>query len=429
MRMFKKASSFEEMEFIKSKKEVLSYLNSIYIRLQEREDSLIEKNIPRNKYGIAFINLTPFYKKENYENLLVVESEIKFKETPKSIENLKRFLDILSREKEFVFYNDTRLSDADFYKAYYLEMDEETYIKRTNDLYITLVKIMEDLINFIKGLEFKDTALYTGESDEYELYKKDMIQEMAQLGFNTEIISPIQKATFTFIKNSFINALTFIKLSPLKKFFKYCQNVDIVIGTEDEIKRDSSKNVLAFYRKTEDKIYVYIDRIERIGRIEETLVEFLIHELAHRFHYLGLVDGFRNESIDALYLDSQYLTECFLSSLPKIGDSIRDINFKPSSSLFGDVLWKQRKDVKDLYKDYILTRITKDEYTYTNKDIAFVLDKKDILKFIRCPSEYGTKDEKEFFAEMCTLVTLGEQAPSQKIMVEKFIKIVNNESE
>ena len=433
MRLFKKkASSFDELNFVKSKKDIIDYVNFI-LKLLEETDK-VKIHAARNTKGkIVSISIYPFYYKTNRDlDALIqsIENDLQLKETPMLLESIKNFKENTS-EKEIRVYNDAQLSDTDFYEMYHSEVDQDAVIKRTENLYTIFTKLLKDLLSFINSLEFRDSKLYSGDSNEYEQYRNTMIGEMGQLGLNVEILSPIKKETFVNIKDSFAKTLNLIKASPLDKFFDYTRNVSVVFGTEAELGR-SGGGYSAYYSDREDKLYVHIERSDK------HLVRILIHEFAHRFHKLGIIDGFSNEDIDSLYLDSQYETKCFISSLPKIGDSLTDLNFKPFGSL-GDVWWSRLKyssdyltvsEFKDMFKDYILTKIINDKYTYTNKKTkkSLTIDKMEILKSIRCPSDYGSKDEREFFAEMCTLITLGVQSPSQKWMVGKFISIVNNQS-
>jgi hypothetical protein len=79
-------------------------------------------------------------------------------------------------------------------------------------------------------------------------------------------------------------------------------------------------------------------------------------------------------------------------------------------------------------KNYTLTSITNDIYTYTFGRESKTFTKAQILNLMNCPSTYGAKNHLEFFAEMVTLVTLGLVKPSQKVVVDKFLKIIKEES-
>ena len=221
-------------------------------------------------------------------------------------------------------------------------------------------------------------------------------------------------------RGALFKAINHIKNSPFKKVLA---NSEIIIGTRSALNSQgysySGSKAIALYWHRKDKISYPITKEGESIAGEEIASAYitLIHELGHRYHYRMMPRGYFNPYIMDLYEEAKRPKEqCYLDQLPKIGDSL--------SNLRED--WWSVKKASD---DYLLTSIFRNTYTYTNsKGDVKEIQKKDILKRITCPSQYGSKDHTEFFAEMFTLITLGLVKPSQKPVADKFMEIVNRES-
>jgi hypothetical protein len=235
---------------------------------------------------------------------------------------------------------------------------------------------------------------------------------------------PTTKKTY-FLRHAYIAVKLIEKAHPiLANAITSMYEMTFFVGPRNVLDKfageDINSDYGAFYDLQKDAICIpttlkgdYITR-----NPNEQLFASIVHEFGHRLHFIFMKDRYRNRSIIQLYNQAMQATDrCFLEHLPKIGD--------PFSNLREE--WHTvRKNPTD---DYFLTDIQGTVYVYTNsKDEKMLVDKKVILMRITCPSEYGAKNEREFFAEMFSLIVLEMVKPSQQVVVNKFLDIVAKES-
>jgi hypothetical protein len=213
-------------------------------------------------------------------------------------------------------------------------------------------------------------------------------------------------------KKQILLALSFIKKSPVPFFPKVLQLGGLIcVGNGDDLpKQSKSENSIAFYSSGDDTIYYKKEKAKRAPYIS------LIHEYGHKFHTKLIKDGYGNEKIKSLYEQAIQPNVCQLSKMPKIGDPLSDLR---------EDWWTVRMSASD---DFILNKIDGDNYIYTKGRLKTILKKQDILKLIKCPSQYGAKNTMEFVAEMITLITLDLVKPSQQLIADKFMEIIEQES-
>ena len=187
-------------------------------------------------------------------------------------------------------------------------------------------------------------------------------------------------------------------------------NGNIYIGTREDLILNFGgsgidENVGAYYI---EKIGVFYILPTKIGSVST-----LIHELAHKYHYTLIKDGYRNYAIMQFFRFSQY-REC---SFPQVGDPLSDLR---------EDWWIVKKMASDEY--YLKRILSNNAYEYENKN----KDKKVIpygkmIELINCPSQYGAKNHKEFVAELCTLITLNKMKSSMQKLADDFIRMLEEE--
>jgi hypothetical protein len=285
-----------------------------------------------------------------------------------------------------------------------------------------LIKHSEFLNNFAREIEkikITDTEIVENKMTWGEAVDQEItIVMQREPNLKIKIISPVSMDDLLGFKKNILRAIGGIKASPISKFYKAVKG-NLIVGTDRDIKEQtgieapSSVSALFDY-KTDDIIY-FMDIAPM--QPQRDIYSTLIHEFAHRFHHNHIKGGLRNPKIRTLYVQAFRSEEqCYLDQLPKIGDPLSNLR---------ENWWS----VKMASEEWILSEITDKSYIYKNYDGELkYLDKKDILRRITCPSQYGAKNEGEFFAEMCTLITLGLVKPSQKLIADKFMQIVEQES-
>lgn len=246
----------------------------------------------------------------------------------------------------------------------------------------------------------------------HEEYSKYFLEVKTTQGIRLNFVLPITQDQIQDFKKNLDLASEWISKSPVNKasknrFLDTLSFSDIYIGTHKDLGGHSDN--IATYDPFGGRIDYYLD-----SQSDKPPYITLIHELAHKFHDEGF--GYRNTetAFYELYYWANYgeQLECKHFMLPKIGD--------PLSNLRED-WWTVRLSSKD----YILTKIENDIFTYGNSEGKTIeLTKKDISKRIRCPSNYGSYDAEEYFAEMVTLITLGKVKPSQKELAKKFLSLI-----
>jgi hypothetical protein len=217
-------------------------------------------------------------------------------------------------------------------------------------------------------------------------------------GITITFLSPMTKSNLIALKTQLFLAIKKIERSPFKKVLK---NSFVMVGNPLVLSDEgfSPSEQFAYYPTKDVLIY---------GN-DESAYQSIIHEYGHRFHNKMIVNGFKNKALINLYkkaVSSQY---CFKDQMPQIGDLLSDL--KPDRL------------------NYVLTNIIGDTYIYINQHGKILeLNRAYILETISCPSQYGAKNHMEFFAEMVTLITLDLVKPSQQVIADKFMQIVNEES-
>ena len=273
----------------------------------------------------------------------------------------------------------------------------------------------------------QDTTLGTGEKEpvivEEEITPDELDVVIKKENILSEFVSKITKKNFLIYRQAILTVIKTIKASPFKKVLN---GTRIMIGTSGGLVKKGlpaytgSRAYAHYYGYGIDCIAVYTDRYgtDRDGSdSSENPYVVLIHELGHRYHHNFLKDSYSNQSIINLFKEAKSSKkECYTNNLPKLGDPL---------SNFREDWWT----VRMASEEYFLTSVKGNSYTFTNSagDVKLI-EKKDLLKRITCPSQYGAKNEREFFAEMFTLITLGLVKPTQKVVADKFMKIIKLES-
>jgi len=251
-----------------------------------------------------------------------------------------------------------------------------------------------------------------------ENIKKDAII-IRQDGLNLFFLSHIKYTELIAFKKALFLALDWLKQTPIQGFENSTINTKIYIldlATYKTLTNDSAQSSLAWYSERLNLIFFPLD--EGSIRTREHSAYTIIHELGHKFHKNNIKNGFDNQDIYDLYKIATSKTDCTLAQLPKIGDLLSELNYDHSRRKWWWIVTSSNED-------FVLTKIVKNEYIYENKEgqqVSFT--KGDLLKMIKCPSQYGAKDALEFFAEMTTLITTNKVKPSQRAIADKFLDII-----
>jgi len=208
----------------------------------------------------------------------------------------------------------------------------------------------------------------------------------------------------------------YIRASKIPKFSKaLMRNLTVYFGKMETLSKayPTEGNEIGFYSRSKYAVCFNTDRVTA-----KNLPLVVVHEFAHALHNLLIVGGFENQAIKDLYEHATMdRTHCQLASLPNLGS--------PLSNILSGGFWQW--SVRKAYEDYYLKQIFEHYYIYRNRhNQEKVFTKQQILKMITCPSEYAGKNEKEFFAEMAVLITIGAVKPSQKVVAYKFISLVQD---
>jgi hypothetical protein len=334
----------------------------------------------------------------------------------------KEILDILIKKKLEVLK----------YAPEELRNDPELAIKSISQNYSNLKYVnkelrdnesfMDKVLKLQKPNSFLNNHLKTFYSPRLKLEEKNRNNFSVKIGDKTIFFVDIPtKKEILFFKTVLFKAIMKINNSKVPSFSKALKNLDIVFGESgeaDKLFSENSKkttpNVQAQYFSTRDEIIYYTNTIGSGRDVYMTI----IHEIAHRLHYLHIKNGFENKELKDLYNKTTSQVMCRLSQFPKIGDPLSDLNVNEKNE------WElvTRKASAEFY----LKEITDDGiFIYKDslgKEIKFPRNK--IMKMIRCPSEYGAENVMEFFAEMCTMITLGIVKPNQEMIAKIFINIV-----
>jgi len=224
-------------------------------------------------------------------------------------------------------------------------------------------------------------------------------------------IGPIKEKEILEFKKQILLCFDKIKNSSIPYFTRIIQADGVIhMGNRAYLPQDLDIKASASYSPSNKIVYYVKD-----ASLTRNTYITLIHEYGHKFHHMMLKNGFNNEAIIKLYKIATNKVVCELSKMPQIGDHLSNLR---------ENWWV----VKTASNDFILDKIDGENYIYVKGSLKKILKKKDILRLIKCPSEYGATDHKEFFSEMCVLITLGLVKPSQKLIADKFMQILEEET-
>ncbi len=240
-------------------------------------------------------------------------------------------------------------------------------------------------------------------------------------GLVIHTLSRMSKGDTLHLKYFLMKATMAINNSLVPGFSKVLQEVVIRAGWKQDFVKSGllleDNSIKAYYRYKEDDIIFFFDEI---GGVVNDFVD-LIHELAHKFHYQYIKDGYDNKDIQNLYDVAAFSeAECKRASFPKIGDSLSNIlNNNPQY----DVPYLVRTATPEVY---FVGMNENNELVYEDKEGTSRIEirKEDILQMIRCPSRYSVETPNEFFAEMCVAITINKVKPAQRQWANHFIHIV-----
>jgi len=320
------------------------------------------------------------------------------------------------------------------FKKYILSLNHQpvkTYSRDTETLrenglpYSKFSSFFSNLKKALSEFKVQDTTLGTGEP-EPQVVEEDSFEGMTsdELGViiknslvSSEFVSNMTKENVLAYRVALFKAINLLNASPFKNVLK---GATFLIGTRNALAKNGFKasgTAIASYWGNRDVVTYYTDRYGTSTKEDKETFATLIHELGHRYHRRFMLGGYGNNSIISLFKEAKKgKDQCYLDHLPKLGDPLNDLR---------NDWWTVRLGSDD----YVLTEINRDSYVYTNsKGQTTEVEKKSILKRITCPSQYGAKNEMEFFAEMVTLIVLDKVKPNQRVVVNKFLQIVNQES-
>ena len=225
------------------------------------------------------------------------------------------------------------------------------------------------------------------------------------LNFQTEIT----KEDTLFFKKNIKAVLQIAKTSKLPKFSKALTG-DLYVGDKPFFKKNFGRQDIpelaaASYEIQRDVIFYYTDTPSA------DFVRDILHEIGHKYHNTMIKNGMRNEEFFKLWADSVNTCE-----LPQIGDPLSDLR---------EDWWSVRTSSEN---EYYLRQIVNDEYIYVNNQgLQKKFNKRKIVELVGCPSQYGSTNFVEWFAEMCNLINLGLVRSAQKRLADKFLELVVQE--
>jgi len=280
-------------------------------------------------------------------------------------------------------------------------------------------KFLNNFAKEIEKIKITDTEIVENKMTwEDALDQEITVVMQREPNLKIKIISPVSMEDLLDFKKNILKAIGAIKASPIPNFDKALKG-DLILGTEIDIKKQTGVTIpldvfVGLYHRDTNNIMYFIDATIKRNR---DIYITLIHEFAHRYHHKHFKGGIENPKIITLFQQAVKNEEqCFLDQLPKIGDPLSNLR---------ENWWSVKMSTDD---EWILSKITDTKYIYRNsKGFIESFDKKDILLRTTCPSVYGTRNKAEFFAEMVTLITLGLVKPSQKLIADKLMEIINNE--
>jgi hypothetical protein len=219
-------------------------------------------------------------------------------------------------------------------------------------------------------------------------------------------------------KSALNKAVAKIESSPIPQFKKILDMTIDVITSKDYKKKFGKSppaKAAAFYTTHYDTIKILLD----VQNDPNYIGASIIHELAHRFHYLHIRNGANNKEIIDLFKIATNKRYCQYAKVPQVGDPITDLNINELSKK-----WTWTNKMASL-SDYFLKEKNNWVYLYENSaGDKIEITNSEMPHILKCPSQYGSQDAIEFFAEMMTLITINKVKPSQRMVADKFLEIV-----
>ena len=383
--------------------------------------------------GKRFLEITEFYDLLMQSNMTVTDAIIAFIDAHQQNLFLKKPLRPLVNFKRYLLsleHGTKTIPDTSHIQLKNMISDQMRKIRENGTPYSKFFDYFSASQKAISEIKVEDTTL-AGNSTPATTLESVELPATTFEGLNTEelatviqnenitstFLSPVTKSVVLEYRGAIYKTINYIKNSPFKKVLT---NSEILIGTKPALSKAglsySGRRVIALYW-SQDKITYFINKEGKSDTEDKDPFITLIHEFGHRYHSRFIKGGYYNFDFKDLYQEAiKSKEQCYIDQLPKIGDPLSNLR---------ENWWTVRMSSDD----YVLTNIFKNRYTYTNStgDIK-EFEKKDILKLITCPSQYGAKNVEEFFAEMFTLIILGKVKPNQKIIADKFMQLVNQES-
>jgi len=233
------------------------------------------------------------------------------------------------------------------------------------------------------------------------------------LNFQAEI----NKEEVIQFKETILEVAKKIKASKLPNFSKALTG-ELYVGDKPFFKKNYKINVsgvaIASYDPLDKSIYFYTDHDPSLA----DAIRDLAHEFAHRYHHTVVKNGMNNERIKDLYKEVK-----FSCKLPEIGDPLSDLR---------EDWWNVKRGSES---EYYLSKIQKvqgwkeDKFIYINDEgLEKTFSQQQINDLISCPSQYGSTNVEEWFAEMCNLINFNKVKPNQKTLVDRLIQILEEET-
>jgi len=384
------------------------------LKLVDKMDSSVATMIvQKNGLALEYLSLK-IRKDKNVVREAIKQNPLALKFTDK---NLKLDKDLVKEafmlnSESFEFAGDSVKEDKEFIKELYainpIVLD-----------YVPLATKKEYLLKE-EGILIEEEEIY------YAKTKTKILQEAVKIKYNSLtllFLSDLKFNDLILLKKYLYASLNLIENSPLHGFKNIILNKTLYfldtatfkLFTGETFKISGRWN--AFFENKSKRIYFIIDQDGSMRGVESA-VTTIIHEFAHQFHNTKIKNGYFNTEFYDLYKMATSKTDCTLAQLPKIGDLLSELNYDQSRRKWW---WT----VTSSNEDFVLTKIIKNEYIYEDGEgHKVVLDKSDLLKMIKCPSQYGSSDVYEFFAEMTTLITANKVKPNQRAIADKFLEIV-----
>ncbi len=386
------------------------YLENLHEKFRDDKDIVLKAV---GEYHIFIVDASPRLRKDYDVSMLAVEKtrangdiEWLINELDDNLlKNPKFVLEAVSKNPDFIKFTDKSFRSDKKFMLSAIEIDPNTYkyadpvLKNDVDFVLDAIKKnpkikyypevgvgirtnpqIENLGGKITTIKTPYFPVYLNFTDVFEddviLFKKDM----------TELTQKIKASKVP----NFSKALTGEIFIGSPKFFK------------DTFNQDINERSGASYDTVGDVIWYYIPK-------RGVTVTNLIHEFGHKLHYKFIKDGASNIDIYDLFTYAKS-DQC---PFPKIGDPISDL----------------REDwwiVKMASQEFYLNKIDQEKnYIYKNDDgDKKVFSYKKMIELLNCPSQYGATNLSEWFAEMCTLITLNKVKPSQQHIANMFIEIL-----